>query len=305
MRFVSEHKEVFGVEPICRVLSKAGVQIAPSTYYAAITRPPSKRAVRDAEVLAEIRRVFEANYEVYGARKVWRQLRREGITLARCTVERLMRQHGLTGVVRGGKRRTTIRDDAAGRAPDLVQRQFTAPCPDRLWVADFTYVPTWSGTVYVAFVIDAFSRRICGWKADTSMKTPLVLDAIEMALWARQHAGQPVGPGLVHHSDAGSQYTSFAFTTRLIEASVDASIGSVGDAYDNALAESTIGLFKTELITTRGPWRTLDDVEYATLEWVDWYNNRRLHSACGHTPPVEYEAIYYREHQPIPAGELN
>jgi putative transposase len=305
VRFINDHQQMFGVEPVCRVLSAAGVQIAPSTYYAWVTRPPSKRQLRDAQLTEQVRRVHQANYAVYGARKVWRQLRREGVQVARCTVERLMRQEGLTGAVRGSKRRTTIRDDGAQRAPDLVGRRFAAPHPDRLWVADFTYVATWSGTVYVALVVDAFSRRICGWKADTTMKTSLVLDAIEMALWSRSHAGRPVTGGLVHHSDAGSQYTSFAFTTRLLDAGADASIGSIGDAYDNALAETTIGLFKTELIKPRAPWRTLDEVEFATLEWIDWYNNHRLHNACGHTPPAEYEADYYRDHQPTPAGALN
>ncbi len=229
---------------------------------------------------------------LYGARKVWLALRREGIVAARCTVERLMRQHGLEGVRRGRKRRTTIPDGQTERPLDLVDRRFSAEAPNRLWVADFTYVMTWSGVVYVAFVIDAYSRRIVGWKADTTMKTSLVLDTLEMALWSRRRDGLPVAAGLVHHHDAGSQYTSFAFTGRLIEAGVDASVGSVGDGYDNALAETTIGLFKTEKIHREGPWRTLADVELATLEWVDWYNHERLHSACGHAPPAEFEDLY-------------
>jgi putative transposase len=289
---VDAHREQHGVEPICRVLG-----VAPSTYYAvkAREREPSERALRDAGLLGEIRRVYEANYGVYGARKVWWQLQREGIDIARCTVERLMAKDGLQGAIRGKKRRTTIPDGQADRAPDLVDRDFSAQAPNRLWVSDFTYVSTWSGVCYVAFAIDVFSRRIVGWKADTSMKTGLVLDTLEMALWARDHAGTPVEDGLVHHSDAGSQYTSFAFTQRLLDAGVDASIGSVGDAYDNALAESTIGLYKTELIRHRGPWKTIDQVEFATLEWVDWYNHRRLHGACDRLPPVEYEQAGERQ----------
>jgi len=282
---VDAYRDEFGVEPICRVLD-----LAPSSYYAvkARQRDPSKRAVRDQVLLAEICRIYEANYGVYGARKVWWQLQRDGIKVARCTVERLMAKNGLQGAVRG-KKRTTIGDGQADRAPDLVERNFNASAPNRLWVSDFTYVAAWSGVVYVAFVIDAFSRRIVGWKADTTMKTSLVLDTLEMALWAREHQGEPVSKGLIAHSDAGSQYTSFAVTQRLIDAGADPSIGSVGDGYDNALAESTIGLYKTELINRRGPWKTLDQVELATLEWVDWYNHRRLHSACARLPPVEFE----------------
>jgi putative transposase len=283
---IDAHRGEYGVEPICRA-----VGIAPSSYYAvkARQRDPSRRAVRDAWLLAEIRRVHAANYDVYGVRKVWWQLQREGIEVARCTVERLMAKDGLQGAIRGRKRRTTIPAGQSERAPDLVDRDFTAVAPNRLWVADFTYVASWSGVVYVAFVIDAFSRRIVGWKADTTMKTSLVLDTLEMALWARDHHGQPVGKGLVLHSDAGSQFTSFAFTQRLIDAGADPSIGSVGDGYDNALAETTIGLYKTELINRRRPWKTIAQVELATLEWVDWYNHRRLHGACNGLPPVEFE----------------
>ena len=289
---VDAHREEFGVEPICRVLD-----LAPSSYYAvkARQRDPSKRAVRDRVLLGEICRVYDANYGVYGARKVWWQLQRDGIKVARCTVERLMAKNGLQGAVRGKKRRTTIPDGQADRAPDLVERNFSASAPNRLWVSDFTYVATWSGVVYVAFAIDAFSRRIVGWKADITMKTSLVLDTLEMALWAREHHGQPVPKGLIAHSDAGSQYTSFAVTQRLIDAGADPSIGSVGDGYDNALAESTIGLYKTELINRREPWKTLDQVELATLEWVDWYNHRRLHSACDRLPPVEFEQARDRQ----------
>jgi len=284
--FIDDHKARFGVEPICRAL-----QIAPSTYYAVKTRQrePSARAQRDAELVVEIRRVYEQSKGLYGARKVWWQLRLDGIEVARCTVERLMRQAGLEGVRRGRRRRTTICDEQASRPADLVERDFSADAPNRLWVADFTYVMTWSGVVYVAFVIDAFSRRIVGWKADTTMKTSLVLDTLEMALWSRQRAGIPLAEDLIHHNDAGSQYTSFAFTSRLVEAGVDASVGSVGDGYDNALAETTIGLYKTEKIHREGPWRTLADVELATLEWVDWYNHARLHSACGGVSPAQYE----------------
>jgi putative transposase len=284
--FIDDHKARFGVEPICRAL-----QVAPSTYYAVKQRrsQPSARARRDADLLVEIRRVHEQSRGLYGARKVWWQLRLDGIEVARCTVERLMRQHGLEGVRRGRRRRTTIPDEQASRPADLVERDFSADAPNLLWVADFTYVMTWAGVVYVAFVIDAFSRRIVGWKADTTMKTSLVLDTLEMALWTRQRDGLPLGEGLIHHHDNGSQYTSFAFTSRLVEAGVDASVGSVGDGYDNALAETTIGLYKTEKIHREGPWRTLADVELATLEWVDWYNHARLHSACGGVSPAQYE----------------
>ncbi|WP_446220646.1 IS3 family transposase [Micromonospora sp. IBHARD004] len=293
VRFIDEHKQVFGVEPICRALSEHGWQIAASTYRAACRRTPSTRSRRDAWLGQEIRRVHAANYGVYGARKVWLTLNREGVPVARCTVERLMRQLGLRGVVRGKTRRTTIAGEHAARPADLVQRRFTTEAPNRLWVADFTYVPTWSGMVYVAFVIDAYSRRIVGWRAATSMKTSLVLDALEMAIWARGRTGVTDLAGLVHHTDAGSQYTSIAFTERLAAAGVDPSVGSVGDAYDNALAESTIGLFKTELIKPRGPWRTCDHVEIATLEYVDWYNHRRPHSGAADLPPAAFEALYH------------
>jgi len=287
--FIDEHREVFGVEPICNVL-----QVAPSTYYAVCERRrrPAARTLRDGELLVEIRRVYDACSGLYGARKVWWQLQAEGVGAARCTVERLMREAGLEGVVRGKARRTTVADEGADRPADLVERDFTATAPNRLWVADFTYVATWSGVVYVAFVIDAFSRRIVGWKADTNMRTGLVLDTLEMALWSRDRAGLPVQAGLIGHHDNGSQYTSFAYTQRLIDAGVEASVGSVGDAYDNALAETTIGLYKTEKIRREGPWKTLADVELATLEWVDWFNHTRLHSACGRLSPAQYEQRY-------------
>ena len=299
MRFIDEYKQEFGgVEPICRVLREHGCQIAPSTYWAVKARPASARQVRDEQLLVAIRRVHADNYGVYGARKVWYQLQREGHRVARCTVERLMRQAGLVGVVRGKKVRTTVADPAGRRAGDRVNRDFTAARPNRTWCADFTYVAAWCGIVYVAFVVDVFSRAIVGWCAATNKRTPLVLGALDMALWRRDRDGCPVHNGLVHHSDAGSQYTSFRFTTHLVEAGIDASIGTVGDALDNALMESTIGLYKTELIKPRGPWRSLAEVELATAEWVDWYNAKRLHSAIGHVPPAEYESMYYAQHQP-------
>jgi len=295
VRFIAGHKARFGVEPICRVLSEHGCPIAPSTYYDALRRLPSARAVRDEQLKAAITRVHQDNYGVYGARKVWLQLNREGISVARGTVERLMRELGLAGARRGKRRRTTVADPAAARPADLVGRRFSPPAPDRLWVADFTYVPTWSGMVYVAFVIDAYSRQILGWRAATTMRTALVLDALEQALWARRRQGRDSVAGLVCHNDAGSQYTSIAFTERLAAAGAQPSVGSVGDAYDNALAESVIGLYKTELIKPRGPWRTAEQVELATLHYIDWFNRQRLFEACGDIPPAELEAAYYRQ----------
>jgi putative transposase len=302
VRFIAEHADRtngglrWGVEPICRVLSEHGCPIA-STYYdarAATTRRPSPRMLREEHLKVEIARVYEQNYGVYGARKIWLALNREGIPVARCTVERLMRDLGLAGARRGKRHRTTRPDATAARPADLVGRDFNPPAPNRTWVADFTYVPTWSGMVYVAFVLDAYSRRILGWRAAASMRTSLVLNALEQAVWARTRDGVADLSGLVHHHDAGSQYTSIAFTERLAEAGIDPSVGSVGDAYDNALAESVIGLFKTELIKPRGPWRTVEQVEIATLEYVDWFNHRRLFSTCGDVPPAELEAAHYR-----------
>jgi putative transposase len=303
VRFISEHKARsggpgglrWGVESICGVLTEQGCPIAPSTYYDVLRRPPSARAARDEQLKAAIARVHEQNYGVYGARKVWLALNRQGIAVARCTVERLMRDLGLAGARRGRRVRTTIPAPAAARPADLVRRRFSPPAPDRLWVADFTYVPTWAGMTYVAFVIDAYSRRILGWRAATTMKTALVLDALEQALWTRRRQGKATLAGLVHHTDAGSQYTSIAFTERLAAAGVDASVGSVGDAYDNALAESVIGLYKTELIKPRRPWRTVEQVELATLDYVDWFNHRRLFEACGDIPPAELEQHHYRQ----------
>ncbi|MEE1792823.1 IS3 family transposase [Streptomyces sp. BE308] len=295
--FIDEHRARFGgVEPICRVLTEHDCKIAPSTYYAAKKRAaePSARRVRDAALKELITEVHEANFRVYGARKVWRELHRQGHPVARCTVERLMRELGITGAVRGKKFVTTTPDSAVERAPDLLDRDFVAAAPNRCWVADFTHVKTWSAVVYVAFVVDTFSRRIVGWSAATSKETRLVLDALDMALWQRDRDEQPHQRGeLIHHSDAGSQYTSFRLAEHLDAAGIAASIGSVGDAYDNALMESAIGLFKTELIKPGRPWRTLSQVELATAEWVDWYCHRRLHGEIGHIPPVEYETNYY------------
>jgi putative transposase len=292
-RYIDAYRDRFGVEPICRAL-----QVAPSSYYAARSRPPSARAVGDAELAPKILKVFNDNYQVYGARKLWRQLRREGELVGRDRVARLMRTLGIAGAVRGKPRRTTIPDPAAARAPDLVNRQFTATRPNQLWVSDFTYLVSWSGTVYVAFVIDVFSRLIVGWRAAASMRTELVLDALEMAIWRR--AG--VLDGLVCHADAGSQYTSLRYTTRLAEIGAAPSIGTVGDSYDNSLAESTIGLFKTELIRRHGPWRTLEEVELATLGYIDWFNHHRLHGEIGDIPPAELEATYYRQPEPTTAA---
>ena len=299
MRFISEHKSRFGVEPISRVLTEHGVPIAPSTYYDAVRRGPSARQLRDEQLRPLISRVHADNYGVYGARKVWLALNREGTPVARCTAERLMRELGLAGARRGRRIRTTRPDAAAARPADLVRRQFSPARPDRLWVADFTYCPTWTGMVYVAFVIDAYSRRILGWRAATTMRTSLVLDALEQALWTRRHDGRGSLAGLVHHTDAGSQYTSIAFTERLAAAGVSASVGTVGDAYDNALAESVIGLFKTELIKPGGPWRTPEQVELATLHYVDWFNHRRLYESCGDIPPAELEDAYYRHNSDL------
>jgi len=297
--FIDAHRDRFGVEPICRVLTGHGVKIAPSTYYAAKSRPPSTRALRDAELLAEIRRLHgdrDRGRGLYGARKVWHQLRREGIGVARCTVERLMRSAGLRGVTRGGRKVITTRPDpVAARPPDLVNRNFCAQRPNQLWLVDFTYVPTWSGMAFTAFVADAFSQRIMGWRTATRMPTELPLDALEMALWIRARAGANID-GLIHHSDAGSQYTSIRYTTRLSQAGAIASIGSVGDSYDNAEAESLIGLYKTECVRPEGPWRGVDDLELATADWVHWFNNHRLHSSIGYLPPLEHEAAYHAAH---------
>lgn len=284
--FIDAHREWFGVAPICRALDWCA-----STYYAYKARPPSDRALRDAWLLEQIERVYEDNYKVYGARKVWLQLHREDITVARCAVERLMRANGLVGARRGGTvKKTTKADDAAGTArPDLVDRCFTAARPNQTWVADLTYVSTGSGFCYAAFVADVYSRLIVGWALGTSLHTNLPLAALEMALWRRQADSLE---GLVHHSDRGCQYTSVRYASRLDLARIAGSVGSVGDSYDNALAETTIGLYKTELIVPQGPWRTRDHLELATLEYINWFNEHRLHGACGDVPPAEYEAAY-------------
>jgi putative transposase len=288
----------WGVEPICRVLTEHGVPIAPSTYYDAIKarRRVTAAELREEKLMLAIARVHAENYGVYGARKVWLALNRDGVRVARCTVERLMKLLRLRGVRRGRRVRTTYSNRAVARPADLVCRQFNPSRPDALWVADFSYVPTWAGMVYVAFVIDAFSRRILGWRAAASMATELVLDALEMAIWTRTRAGVTDLTGLVYHSDAGAQHLSIRFTERLTEAGAAPSVGSVGDALDNALAETEIGLFKTELIHPGRPWRDLEAVEIATLGWVDWHNHRRLHTACHDLTPVEYEQIHYRQH---------
>lgn len=300
--FIDAHREKFGVEPICRVL-----QHPPSTYYAARSRPPSARAVRDQQLKAEITRLFQDNYRCYGVGKMYHQLRRDGHQVARCTMRRLMRQLGIHGLVRGKPTCTTLSDQHAHRPEDLVGRDFHAVAPNRLWVADLTYIRTWSGWVYAAFIIDVYPRMIVGWQLATHLRTDLALDALGMAIWRRRNHN-PTGDAdlsqLVHHSDRGVQYLSIRYTERLAQAGALSSVGSRGDSYDNALAESFNGIFKAELIRRHGPWTGLDTVELATLEYLDWYNHRRLHTACGHQPPAEFETIYYRHnHNPITTAE--
>jgi len=293
--FIDDHRGTYGVEPICKVLP-----IAPSSYhnYVAKRRDPARlsaRAKRDAALKVEVRRVFEENFRVYGVRKVWRQMQREGFGVARCTVARLMRQMGLEGAIRGKPIKTTRSDKAAPCPLDKVNRQFHASAPNRLWLSDFTYVSTWTGFVYVAFVIDAYARRIVGWRASRTAHATFVLDALEQAL----HARRPVrGGGLIHHSDRGVQYVSIKYTERLAEAGIEPSVGSVGDSYDNALAETINGLYKAEVIHRRGPWRSFEAVEFATLEWVDWFNTRRLLEPIGNVPPAEAEERYYAVLEP-------
>jgi putative transposase len=288
--FIDDHRGEHGVEPICAVLP-----IAPSTYHSHAARraDPSllpRRATRDAGLMPLVARVFEENFEVYGVRKVWRQLQREGQEVARCTIERLMQSMGLQGVIRGKPVKTTTSDKAAPCPLDHVNRQFQAPRPNALWVSDFTYVATWAGFVYVAFVIDTYARRIVGWRVSRTAHTNFVLDALDQAL----HERRPIHrAGLVHHSDRGSQYVSIKYTERLAEAGIEPSVGSVGDSYDNALAETINGLYKAELIHRRGPWRSFEAVEFATLEWVDWFNHRRLLEPIGNIPPAEAEDRYY------------
>jgi len=288
--FIDDHHGAHGVEPICRILP-----IAPSTYYSHVARraDPSRRparAKRDELLQTEVRRVFNENFGVYGVRKVWWQLKREGFDVARCTVQRLMRIMGLEGAIRGKPVKTTRSNKAAPCPLDRVNRQFNAPSPNRLWVADFTYVATWQGFVYVAFVIDVFARYIVGWRVSRSMEASFVLDALEQAIHSRGRHD-----GLIHHSDRGSQYVAIRYSERLTEAGIEASVGSVGDAHDNALAETINGLFKAEVIHRRGPWKNMETVEYATLEWVDWFNNRRLLEPIGNIPPAEAEAFYYAQ----------
>ena len=290
--FIDAHRDVHGVEPICRVLP-----IAPSTYHAHVARRADPatapaRVRRDAWLCGPIRRVWEENFRVYGVRKVWRQLGREGISVARCTVARLMRRMELQGAVRGKTVKTTFGDHATPCPADRVNRQFQAPRPNALWLSDFTYVATWQGFVYVAFVIDAYARRIVGWRVSRTAHASFVLDALEQAL----HDRRPVeGGGLIHHSDRGVQYVSIKYTERLVAAGIEPSVGSVGDSFDNALAETINGLYKTEVIRRRGPWRNLEAVEFATLEWVDWFNHRRLLEPIGNIPPAEAEARYYAQ----------
>jgi len=300
--FIDENRDAYGVEPICDV-----IEIAPSTYYETKRqeREPqrrSARAKRDEKLRPEIRRVFDDNYGVYGVRKVWVQLGREGFVVAKCTVRRLMRQMGLRGATRGKAFTvTTIPDDMLARPADLVGRDFTADAPNRLWIADITYVPTRAGFVYVAFVTDVFSRRIVGWRASRSLETGVALDALEQAIWDRLD-GDP--DSLIHHSDRGSQYLSIRYSEHLTDAGIKPSVGSVGDSYDNAMAETINGLYKTELIHRQGPWNGLDDVEYATLEWVDWFNHRRILEPIGDIPPAEYETNYYRQNSPAEEAGL-
>jgi putative transposase len=279
-----------------------GVQIAPSTYYEQISRRPSRRQTRDGELKAQIERIHAANYGVYGARKVWLALRREGVDVARCTVERLMAELGLTGAIRGKAKKTTSPDPGGLRPPDLVQRRFGSPAPNRLWVADLTYVSTWSGWAYVAFVVDAYARRILGWRVAATMNTTMVLDSIEQAIWTRQRQGVFDLKDVVHHTDRGYQYMSIRFTERLAEAGIQPSVGAVGSSYDNALAETINGLYKTELIKPRKPWRSVEEVEYATAEWVDWFNQHRLYEYCGDIPPIEMETAHYPQTQRPAAG---
>ena len=290
VKFIDDHRGAHGVEPICEMLP-----IAPATYYdhlAKLADPArlSDRAKRDADLRPHIQRVFDANWQVYGVRKVWRQLRREDFDVARCTVTRLMKAMGIQGAIRGKPHKTTIPDNKLPCPLDRVNRQFRVPAPNMLWVSDFTYVATWKGFVYVAFVIDAYARRIVGWRVSTTPHAGFVLDALEQAVHERR---PDKAMGLVHHSDRGSQYLSIKYTERLAEAGIEPSVGSVGDSYDNALAETINGLFKAEVIHRRGPWRSFEAVEYATLEWVDWFNNRRLLEPIGNIPPAEAEANFY------------
>jgi putative transposase len=292
--FVDSERVEHGVQPVLAALKDTPAQIAPSTYYAAKTRPVAARTVRDSNLVDRIEEVHEANYGVYGARKVWHELHRQDLPVARCTVERLMRTAGLRGLLRDKSPRTTRPAAETDRPADLVERDFTAPRPNRLWVADLTYVRTAAGWVYAAFVLDVYSRMIVGWQVATSLYTDLALDALQMAIWRR--SADTDLTGLVHHSDRGVQYRAIRYTQRLADAGAVASVGSKGDSYDNAMAEAFNSLFKAELVRNNGPWRGLDDLEYATVEYIDWYNNRRLHGELGHVPPAEYEALHAMTH---------
>ncbi len=297
--YIDAHRAEFGVEPICRALEDTPAQIAPSSYYAAKSRPLCARAVRDEELCAAITRIHEANYGVYGVRKIHAELRREGRRVAESTVRRLMRQLGLRGIARAKGPKTTKPAPETDRPTDLVQRQFVASHPNELWVADLTYVRTFSGWVYVAFVLDVYSRMIVGWQVSTRLYTDLALDALSMGIWRREHAGQDL-TGLTHHSDRGVQYRAIRYAERLDECDAVASVGSKGDSYDNAMAAALNSLYKAELIRNRGPWTSINDVEIATAEWVDWYNERRLHGELGHVPPAEHEAAYWAANpQPV------
>lgn len=317
IRFITEHKDQqvpgpdggaglrWGVEPMCAVLSQHGVTISPSTYYEWVSKQPTKRELVDAELVEVITAQREDKktgkfVATLGSRKLWIRLRGQGHDVARCTVERIMGEQGWEGARYGSKHKTTMADPAHERYPDLVDRNFCAPMPNRLWVADFTYVPTWSGIVYVAFVIDAFSRRIVGWRAAKSMTTDLVLDALEHAFFTRAQEGVTDLSGLIAHNDAGSQYTSIAFTQRLLDEGVDPSVGSVGDAYDNAMAETTVGSFKNELIRRQGPWRDVDQVELGTAEWVAWFNTERPHENLDDFTPEAIEKLHYDHKHALP-----
>ncbi len=297
--FVDSHQAEYGVQPVLQALEDTPAQIAPSTYYAAKTRPLSARSRRDAELTAMIKQIHAENYGVYGARKIWHELLRRGVRVARCTVERLMREVGLRGLSRDKSPRTTRPAAETERPRDLVKRDFTAAGPNQLWVADLTYVRTSVGWVYAAFVLDVYSRMIVGWQVATSLYTDLALDALKMVIWRRENQGADLG-GLVHHSDRGVQYRAIRYSQRLAEAGAVASVGSKGDSFDNAMAEALNSLYKAELVRNKGPWRGLDDLEMATVEYIDWYNNRRLHGELGHAPPAEHEALHAMT-QPVTA----
>jgi putative transposase len=289
--FVDSHQAEYGVQPVLQALEDTPAQIAPSTYYAAKTRPASARSRRDAALIEIIKQIHAENYGVYGARKIWHELHRRGVQVARCTVERLMREIGLRGLLRDKSPRTTRPAAETDRPRDLVKRDFTAVGPNQLWVADLTYVRTSVGWVYAAFVLDVYSRMIVGWQVSTSLYTDLALDALKLAIWRRENQGADLD-GLVHHSDRGVQYRAIRYTQRLAEAGAVASVGSKGDSFDNAMAEAFNSLYKAELVRNKGPWRGLDDLEMATVEYIDWYNNRRLHGELGHVPPAEHEALH-------------